>query len=101
VPLSLEKSREFDRQFLEIYRDFAGKSVSQISLTQQMMRTVKLGVHCGVIFPGGVFPLIKCLMALDGMVIQAAPHAKLLEDVAQFASDFDLIQPAQRAAAVA
>ena len=64
------------------------KHILNVSLTLQMMRTVKLAVHSGVTFPRGAFPFIKSLMYLDGMVLRAAPGARLLRDVARFAEDF-------------
>ena len=87
-PLGARQLGIFRSQFSALYHDFAGKTVSETSLTHQMMQTVKLAVHCGITFPQGAFPLIKSLMYLDGMVLRAAPQAKLLQDVARFADDF-------------
>ena len=87
-PLAARPLAEFRREFTALYQDFAGRTVADASLTQQMMRTVKLAVHSGVTFPRGAFPFIKSLMYLDGMVLRAAPHARLLRDVARFAGDF-------------
>jgi ubiquinone biosynthesis protein len=47
-----------------------------------------MAVHSGITFPRGAFPFIKSLMYLDGMVLRAAPDARLLQDVARFADDF-------------
>ena len=87
-PLAAKPLADFHRGFAALYQDFAGKTVAEASLTSQMMRTVKLAVHCGITFPGGAFPFIKSLMYLDGMVLRAAPNARLLRDVARFAEDF-------------
>ncbi len=87
-PLPPERLAAFHSDFAALYQDFAGKTVSETSLTDQMMRTVKLAVHSGITFPRGAFPFIKSLMYLDGMVLRAAPNARLLQDVANFAQDF-------------
>lgn len=87
-PLGASRLAGFRSQFTALYQDFAGKTVAETSLTDQMMKTVKMAVHSGVTFPRGAFPMIKSLMYLDGMVLRAAPQAKLLQDVARFADDF-------------
>lgn len=87
-PLPSSKLAAFHSDFAALYQDFAGKTVSETSLTNQMMATVKMAVHSGITFPRGAFPFIKSLMYLDGMVLRAAPDARLLEDVARFADDF-------------
>lgn len=78
----------YEGKFVELYREFPGKTVSEVSMTQQMMATVKMAVRSGLDFPKGSFPLIKSLMYLDGMVVQANPGAILLKDVARFVPDF-------------
>ncbi len=88
TPLPAETFREFSSAFVRLYDGFAGKSVSEVSLTSQMTATIKLAVHSGLTFPRGAFPLIKSLMYLDGMVLRCAPNAVLLRDVAAFADDF-------------
>lgn len=87
-PLAAENEQGFHQSFAALYQDFAGRTVSEGSLTDQMMRTVKMAVHHGMEFPRGAFPLVKSLMYLDGMVLRVAPDARLLEDVARFAGDF-------------
>jgi ubiquinone biosynthesis protein len=87
-PLGASQLAGFRSHFNALYQDFAGRTVAETSLTDQMMKTVKMAVHSGVTFPRGAFPLIKSLMYLDGMVLRAAPQAKLLRDVARFADDF-------------
>jgi ubiquinone biosynthesis protein len=87
-PLGASQLAGFRSQFNALYQDFSGRTVAETSLTDQMMKTVKMAVHSGVTFPRGAFPLIKSLMYLDGMVLRAAPQAKLLRDVARFADDF-------------
>lgn len=88
-PLDAARLNAFHAAFRRLYDGFAGKTVSETSLTRQMMQTVKLAVHHGIVFPRGAFPFIKSLMYLDGMVLRAAPQARLLQDVARFAGDFN------------
>jgi ubiquinone biosynthesis protein len=87
-PLSDCQRRKFLDEFARLYLGFAGKTVSEVSLTTQMMRTIKMAVLNGLTFPRGAFPLIKSLMYLDGMVLRCAPQAVLLRDVARFQHDF-------------
>lgn len=88
APLTAKQHTAFQSDFTALYRDFVGRSVSEVSLTRQMMETVKAAVRCGLTFPRGAFPLIKSLMYLDGMVLRCHPRAVLLRDVARFADDF-------------
>jgi ubiquinone biosynthesis protein len=74
----------FRGRFFDLYRDFAGKSVSEVSLTKKMMDTIKLGVHSGMEFERGMFAIIKSLMYLDGMVLRCKPSAILMEDMRPF-----------------
>jgi ubiquinone biosynthesis protein len=75
---------EFRGRFLELYSDFEGASVAQISLTRKMMQTIKLGVHSGMTFEKGIFAIIRSLMYLDGMVLRCKPDAVLLRDMRRF-----------------
>ena len=88
TPLPAARFRRFQSDFVALYDGFAQKPIREVSLTQQMMKTVKLAVTSGINFPRGAFPLVKSLMYLDGMVLRAAPQATLLRDVGQFADDF-------------
>ena len=54
-----ERFDDFFQKFLLLYKDFKGKSVSQVSLTKKMMDTIKLGINCGMEFDQGMFPIIK------------------------------------------
>jgi ubiquinone biosynthesis protein len=74
----------FRERFFALYRDFAGRSVSEVSLTKKMMDTIKLGVHSGMEFERGMFAIIKSLMYLDGMVLRCRPDAVLMEDIRPF-----------------
>jgi len=83
--------RAFERfraRFLDLYRDFTGSTVSEVSLTRKMMETIKLGVHSGMVFEQGMFPIIKSLMYLDGMVLRCRPQAVLLADMRRFIGEF-------------
>ncbi len=74
----------FRTDLLSLYRDFRGKTVSEISLTRQMMNTIKLGVHAGMVFDNDMFPVIKSLMYMDGMVLRCHPRADLIADLRPF-----------------
>jgi ubiquinone biosynthesis protein len=52
------------------------------------METIKLGVNSGMSFEQGMFPIIKSLMYLDGMVLRANPKAILMKDMRQFIDEF-------------
>jgi ubiquinone biosynthesis protein len=73
--------RRFRTAFLELYRDFPGTSVAQVSLTKKMMDTIKLAVNSGMVFERGMYPVIKSLMYLDGMVLRCQPQAVLIRDM--------------------
>jgi ubiquinone biosynthesis protein len=74
----------FEKDFLELYKDFGGKTVSEKSLTEQMMQTIKLGVLSGMHFEKGIFAIIRSLMYLDGMVLRGKPDAVILHDMNAF-----------------
>ena len=78
----------FERKFLELYRDFSGKTVGEVSLTRKMMDTIRLGVLSGMDFDEGMFDIIKSLMYMDGMVLRANPEARLIEDLKPFIEEF-------------
>lgn len=80
---------KFEKDMLILYKDFASKSVSQISLTRKMMETIKLGVNAGMVFEKGMFPIIKSMMYLDGMVLKGAPHTILMEEMRRFIHEFE------------
>jgi len=75
---------KFKLAFKEVYREYQGKTVSEVSLTKQMMLTIKLGVNSGMVFEKGIFAIIRSLMYLDGMVLKCNPQAILMEDMRQF-----------------
>ena len=57
----------------ELYDGFVGTSVSEVSLTEQMMKTVKAAVLAGCAFGEEAFPIIRSLMYMDGMVLKGPP----------------------------
>lgn len=74
----------FETKFLELYKDFKGKTVTEVSLTRQMMMTIKLGVESGMKFEKGIFAIIRSFMYLDGMVLKCNPNAIIMEDLREF-----------------
>lgn len=86
--ISTKAYKRFEDEFQRLYKDFPNKSVSQISLTRKMMETIKLGVNRGMAFDKGMFPIIKSLMYLDGMVLRCNPDALLLNDMKPYIHDF-------------
>jgi len=79
-----EAFKRFKVKFHDLYRDFTDSTVAQVSLTRKMMETIKLGVNCGMRFEQGMFPIIKSLMYLDGMVLRCNPNAILLKDMRKY-----------------
>ncbi len=79
-----ERYDRFEKDFIELYRDFTGSAVGEVSLTMKMMETIKLGVMSGMRFEKGMFPIIKSLMYLDGMVLRCNPRARLIEDMRKY-----------------
>ncbi len=82
--ISDSRYKVFLPKLLKLYKDFPGRTVSEVSLTEQMMHTIKLGVHHGMSFEKGMFPIIKSLMYIDGMVLRCNPQAVLMEDMREF-----------------
>lgn len=74
----------FRKKFFLLYKDFKDSTVSQVSLTRKMMETIKLAVNSGMEFEQGMFPIIKSLMFLDGMVLRCNPDAVLMRDMKKF-----------------
>lgn len=75
---------KFASDFMELYKDYTDSTVSQVSLTRQMMLTIKLGVNAGMEFEKGIFSIIRSLMYLDGMVLKCNPDAVLVKDMRRF-----------------
>lgn len=92
-PIDGKEYDRFRQKFLDLYRDFADSTVSEVSLTKKMMDSIKLGVNCGMVFEKGMFPVIKSLMYLDGMVLRCKPDAVLLRDMRPFLTGFKRLLP--------
>lgn len=79
---------KYNKEFELLYMDFKWKTVSEISLTKQMMDTIKVAVHNWATFTDDMYPIIKSLMYLDWMVIKSKPNADLIKDLEPFIKDF-------------
>lgn len=84
ITVEADNYKIFLKKFLNLYSDFTHATVSEVSLTRRMMETIKLGINSGMDFGSGMFPVIKSLMYLDGMVMRCNPQAVLMEDVRGF-----------------
>jgi len=79
----------------ELYDGFVGTSVSEVSLTEQMMKTVKAAVLAGCSFGEDAFPIIRSLMYMDGMVLKGHPDVDLISSMGPYLDEFaTLIDPA-------
>ena len=58
-----------------------------ISLTQQMMNTVKTAVLAGCAFDETSFPIIESLMYMDGLVF-VHPHVDLITSMGPYLDEF-------------
>jgi ubiquinone biosynthesis protein len=83
----------FRDKFVNLYKDFTNATVTQVSLTRRMMETIKLGVNSGMVFERGMYPIIKSLMYLDGMVLRCNPQAVLVRDMRRFIDEFKRVMP--------
>ncbi len=79
--LSEKKLRNFQNHFCNLYKDFENKKVCELSLTKQMMNSIKLAIYSGMSFDRSMFPIIKSLSYLDGMVLRCRPQANLIKDM--------------------
>lgn len=89
VSISGEKYEKFEKKILELYSDFTDTTVTEKSLTKQMMYTIRLGVLSGMTFEKGMFPIIKSLMYLDGVVLQGAPDMILMKEMRKYIKSFE------------
>ncbi|MDT8391046.1 MAG: AarF/UbiB family protein [Lentisphaeria bacterium] len=78
----------FEADMVELYRDFKGSSVKQVSLTKRMMQTIKMAVHAGMEFERGMFAIIKSMMYLDGMALRCRPDVELMREMKPFLMEF-------------
>ncbi|MDA0715690.1 MAG: AarF/ABC1/UbiB kinase family protein [archaeon] len=79
--------RYYDSMF-ELYDGFVGTSVSEVSLTEQMMKTVKAAVLAGCAFGEEAFPIIRSLMYMDGMVLKGYPDVDLISSMGPYLDEF-------------
>ena len=77
----------YDSMF-ELYDGFVGTSVSEVSLTQQMMKTIKAAVLAGCSFGDEAFPIIRSLMYMDGMVLKGHPNVDLISSMGPYLDEF-------------
>jgi ubiquinone biosynthesis protein len=61
-----------------------------------MMETIKLGVNSGMVFERGMYPIIKSLMYLDGMVLRCNPQAVLVRDMRKFIDEFKAVMTSEK-----
>ena len=59
------------------------------------METIKLGVNSGMVFEKGMFPIIKSMMYLDGMVLKGAPDTVLMVEMRQFIEEFNAVKDSE------
>ncbi|MDY7031742.1 MAG: AarF/ABC1/UbiB kinase family protein [Thermodesulfobacteriota bacterium] len=88
VRIKGKQFNDYYQKFLVLYKDFKGKSVSEVSLTKKMMDTIKLGIHSGMEFDQSMFPIIKSLMYMDGMVLRCDPDIVLIEKMKAIIENF-------------
>lgn len=75
----------------ELYNGFVGTSVSEVSLTEQMMKTVKAAVLAGCAFGEEAFPIIRSLMYMDGMVLKGHPEVDLISAMGPYLDEFSVL----------
>ena len=75
----------------ERYDGFVGTSVSEVSLTEQMMKTVKAAVLAGCAFGEEAFPIIRSLMYMDGMVLKGHPSVDLISSMGPYLDEFSVL----------
>ncbi len=87
-PIAASRAKVFRSEFRRLYEGFLGKSVAELSLSRQMMQTIRLAVDHGMDFETGMYPIIKSLMYLDGMVLRCSPTTDLMSDLKPFLDRF-------------
>lgn len=88
VKLDDSEFQQFKADFIKLYSDFRGATVSEVSLTRRMMQTIRLGVNAGMAFDRSIFGVIRSLMYLDGMVLRCNPNAVLMCDMRPLLDEF-------------
>ena len=79
---------ELKNRLEQIYFGFETATAEEASFTQKMMETIKAAVNAGMSFPKGMYPIIKSMMYLDGMVLRSYPRANLMQDIRPFIKEF-------------
>tara|TARA_B100000427_G_scaffold3610_3_gene3545 strand:+ start:5063 stop:6286 length:1224 start_codon:yes stop_codon:yes gene_type:complete len=88
-PPSEQRKASFKDKMSEIYGDFGDKSVGEQSLTDLMMKTVRVAVEeAGADFGEEAFPIIRSLMYMDGLVIRTHPEVKLIAQMGPSLAEF-------------
>ena len=93
TPPTGAKLERYMRDMHELYDGFVGTSVSEVSLTQQMMKTVRTSVLAGCTFGEEAFPIIRSLMYMDGMVLRSHPDVDLITSMGPHLDAFKAIMP--------
>lgn len=88
TPPTGQKLEEYYSEMARLYDSFEGRSVSEVSLTQQMMNTVKTAVLAGCAFDETSFPIIRSLMYMDGLVLETHPHVDLITSMGPYLDEF-------------
>ena len=88
TPPTGEAKARYMQEMHETYDGFVGKSVSEVSLTQQMMKTVRIAVLAGCRFGEEAFPIIRSLMYMDGMVLRGHPDVDLISSMGPYLDEF-------------
>ena len=84
-----ERVSRFKEKMSEIYQGFGEKNVSEQSLTNLMMRTVRAAIEeAGADFGEEGFPIIRSLMYMDGLVIRTHPKVKLIAEMGPSLAEF-------------
>ena len=86
--IAASRAEQFRGEFRQLYQGFLGKTVAELSLSRQMMQTIRLAVDHGMNFETGMYPIIKSLMYLDGMVLRCSPETDLMSDLKPFLDRF-------------
>ena len=88
TPPTGEAKARYMQEMHETYDGFVGKSVSEVSLTQQMMKTVRIAVLAGCRFGEEAFPIIRSLMYMDGMGLRGHPDVDLISSMGPYLDEF-------------
>lgn len=82
--LENEKYLLLEKDFLNIYNNLKDKKISEVSLTKKALEIIKLSYDYELEFPKGMFPLIKTLMYIDGMLLRCHPNTTFIGGIKDF-----------------